>query len=302
MMDNLIKYTRLLIGNGKYFARIIFVYLLLFTRDPFTCELTVNLQNEGGEIFQESIWANTSADTVKIEHLSTNGFMISQMIDFRRYLQSFRVTILGEEELDEIPHRTICFLMSLDENDFIPSDAMAKLIQKNRGTIRQPDTDKGRKIYEMNLVLNSSEAASISPFLKEACQIDLLVPTNIYANHFDILAWTRMHQRIMNTIHPSSEIFSQLEPHPTRCNSHLKGPVSVDKHGTDSAWKHLNNLKSPCQCRLNLCIDWYPCSLKYCRNRDNGQTSTYRCGILSCKRCLELFFAVDHPYDCLWDD
>lgn len=60
----------------------------------------------------------------------------------------------------------------------------------------------------------------------------------------------------------------------------------------------------PCYCHLEICIGWYPCSLKYCKGK--GQTknsySTYRCGIKTCRKCHLFTYYVEEKEQCLWDE
>lgn len=75
----------------------------------------------------------------------------------------------------------------------------------------------------------------------------------------------------------------------------------------------------PCTCRVEICIPWYPCEVKYCPRPTAGQTdqttagstlrltdlnrpNRVRCGIRSCKKCWVFYFSVDSKNSCLWDD
>ncbi|KAL0174404.1 hypothetical protein M9458_030372, partial [Cirrhinus mrigala] len=45
----------------------------------------------------------------------------------------------------------------------------------------------------------------------------------------------------------------------------------------------------------NLRLEWYPCLLKYCRNRDvSGKGSPYKCGIKSCSKGYQFTYNVPH--------
>lgn len=72
----------------------------------------------------------------------------------------------------------------------------------------------------------------------------------------------------------------------------------------------------PCTCRVEICIPWYPCEVKYCprsgqtdqttagtlRLTDLNRSNRVRCGIRSCKKCWVFYFSVDSKNSCLWDD
>lgn len=73
-------------------------------------------------------------------------------------------------------------------------------------------------------------------------------------------------------------------PKPVRCNEN-------------------SNLWQPCQCRLEICVGWYPCGLKYCRGKDSsGKAISYRCGIKTCRKCRAFDFFVQQKQQCLWDE
>ena len=46
-------------------------------------QLVVNARNRGGETIVENITANTSADTVTLELLNSDGSYVTQFIDFK---------------------------------------------------------------------------------------------------------------------------------------------------------------------------------------------------------------------------
>ncbi|KAK9876662.1 hypothetical protein WA026_014037 [Henosepilachna vigintioctopunctata] len=66
----------------------------------------------------------------------------------------------------------------------------------------------------------------------------------------------------------------------------------------------LKNMWQPCNCHLEICIGWYPCSLKYCKGKGQTKNSvvSYRCGIKTCKKCHLYTYYVDQKQQCLWDE
>lgn len=62
----------------------------------------------------------------------------------------------------------------------------------------------------------------------------------------------------------------------------------------------VSNLWLPCVCRLDLYIPWYPCRLKFCKT-SNLASSTYKCGIKTCRRGFRFSYYVKYKQLCLWD-
>ncbi len=60
-----------------------------------------------------------------------------------------------------------------------------------------------------------------------------------------------------------------------------------------------NAKKNACVCSLPVCVDWYPCALKYCRNREGD--GEHRCGIKTCRKCTTYRFPVRTKKLCMWD-
>ena len=56
-----------------------------------------------------------------------------------------------------------------------------------------------------------------------------------------------------------------------------------------------------CVCRYHTCIGWYPCGLKYCRDKDSaGKVVSYRCGIKTCSICRRFEYVVQQKQLCVW--
>ena len=45
-------------------------------------QLIVNVKDKGGDVLQESIYANTTTDTITLEFMKFDGTLITQFIDF----------------------------------------------------------------------------------------------------------------------------------------------------------------------------------------------------------------------------
>lgn len=76
---------------------------------------------------------------------------------------------------------------------------------------------------------------------------------------------------------------------------------------------------SSCYCKIEICIPWYPCQVKYCARQSDDKTpiestlkststadpsrsDRVRCGIRSCKKCWLFYYQVDSKHHCLWDE
>ena len=58
--------------------------------------------------------------------------------------------------------------------------------------------------------------------------------------------------------------------------------------------------KRECICSRQVWIHWYPCTLKYCRNRDGD--GEHRCGIKTCQKCLTFRYKAKSKSHCSWDE
>lgn len=84
-------------------------------------------------------------------------------------MQVVKALVLGEEERGQSQFQTMCFVNHFFKMDFISSDAMSKLRQKNPGTIRVAEEDKGHTNYTMDLYLDVSQSNIISSHIIPLC-------------------------------------------------------------------------------------------------------------------------------------
>lgn len=241
-------------------------------------QLVVNVKNKGDEVIVESIQANTTSDTVTLEYQNTDGTLITLFIDFKSEVQIFRIIMPGEEELGETQAQAICFLARFSHSDFISSDAMSKLRQKNPTAIRTPEEEKSPTVYTHDLLADLSKSHVISPYIYNICNdaIDA-----IYFTEADLRTISRSLSKDYATM--MSAMQKQVPSRHGRCMD-------------------TQDIETPCLCRFDMCIGWYPCGLKYCRGKDTvGKVVSYRCGIKTCKRCLTFYHVVVQKRRCLWD-
>ncbi|GFY51066.1 out at first protein [Trichonephila inaurata madagascariensis] len=267
-----------------YTEIIIFIFVVIYNLDNLKkceCQLVINVKNQGGDIVQESITSNITDDTITLEFQRPEGTLITQFVDFRSEVQIFRVLILGEEERGQSQYQVLCFVTQLTKNDFISADAMSKLRQRNPGAVRQPEEDRGRELLEMDLSVELDKSSVISPHLPTLCEE---ASHSAYAREVDLRSWASPKALSRDIVTLTSAVKRSPPPKPVRCNEN-------------------SNLWQPCQCRLEICVGWYPCGLKYCRGKDSsGKVISYRCGIKTCRKCRAFEFFVQQKQQCLWDE
>lgn len=79
------------------------------------------------------------------------------------------------------------------------------------------------------------------------------------------------------------------------------------QHAAVSRCNEVTGIWAPCICRLELCIGWYPCGLKFCKGKpdntiNNNGNASYRCGIKTCRKCNQFTYYVRQKQQCLWDE
>ncbi|EDW03899.1 GH10264 [Drosophila grimshawi] len=248
----------------------------------------------GGEVIQESITSNVGEDLITLEFQKTDGTLITQLIDFRNEVQILKALVLGEEERGQSQYQVMCFATKFNKGDFISSDAMAKLRQKNPHTIRTPEEDKGRETYTMSSWVQLNRSLPITRHLQSLCAE---ATEATYVRDVDLKAWAELPGSSISSLEAATEKFPEALS--TRCNE-------------------VSSLWAPCLCTLETCIGWYPCGLKYCKGKSNGDTSAagggqqgqlqqqqqtnYRCGIKTCRKCTQFTYYVRQKQQCLWDE
>ncbi|XP_065085454.1 out at first protein isoform X1 [Ochlerotatus camptorhynchus] len=254
-------------------------------------QLVINVQNQGGEVVQETITSSVSDDTCTLEFQRSDGTLITKLIDFKSEVQVLKALVLGEEERGQSQYQVMCFVTKFQKGDFITADAMAKLRQKNPSTIRTPEEDKGKENYTMTGWVVLDRASPISRHIPPLCSE---AQDSTYARDVDLKAWAEL---------PGSSI-SILE-------SAVKPFPSVTTGSPPSRCSDVSAIWAPCICSLEMCIGWYPCGLKYCKgkpdtnpllNGGGGGGSSYRCGIKTCRKCHQYSYYVREKQQCLWDE
>ncbi|CAC5377737.1 Out at first protein [Mytilus coruscus] len=221
--------------------------LSLFMLSLCSCQLVVNVKDGGGDVTVESFLGNTTSDIVQLQFLNKDGTHVTQFIDFKTETQIFKTYIPWEEEqgFGQSKPQVLCFVSRFTKNEFISSDAMSKLRQKNPSAIRTPEEEKTPESHLMdaNLILEKSNI--ISPKIFNFCRD---ARDTVFTKEIDIKIWSKSLGQdmtaMMSTIKPSF---------PAKYNN----------------CKDVNDLSKACLCHYHICIGWYPCGLKYCRGKDS---------------------------------
>ncbi|ESO05785.1 hypothetical protein HELRODRAFT_77423 [Helobdella robusta] len=262
------------------FCRILFccTLYLFFSANS---QLIINAKNKGGDVFKEFIEANTTYDTISLDFMTADGTLVTHFVDSKNELQIFKLSLLPEDDLFQTGVINFCFVTRITKNEFISSDAMSKLRQKNPSAMRHPEEQLPTSIYTMDVMLNARASHLLSPHINSLCKT---AKYSTFAEQADI----KLLAQIMN------KNYSLLE------ESMKKLP---DINGNHSACSHTSTETSPCICHLTVCVEWYPCGLKYCRGRDSqSRVLNYRCGIKTCKKCSVFKHYVSSFLMCTWDE
>ncbi|XP_060461020.1 out at first protein homolog isoform X2 [Panthera onca] len=193
----------------------------------------------------------------------------------RKDVKIFRALILGELEKGQSQFQALCFVTRLHHNEIIPSEAMAKLRQKNPRAVRQAEEVRGLEHLHMDMAVNFSQGGLLSPHLRNVCAEAV---DTIYTRREDVRFW--LEQGVDSSVFEALPEASE-QVHLSRCGQ-------VGDGG------------EPCVCRYGLSLAWYPCMLKYCHSRD--RPTPYKCGIRSCQKNYSFDFYVPQRQLCLWDE
>nr|XP_018897085.1 PREDICTED: out at first protein [Bemisia tabaci] len=270
----------------------VFTFILCVSTFIQFCDqqLLINVQNQGGDVLQETISANVSEDVVTLEFQRSDGTLITQLVDFRHEVMILKTLVLGEEERGQSQYQVMCFLSHINKDEFISSDAMAKLRQKNPGTIRVAEMNRGQANLTMDLQVDVPRSVVISKHVVPLCNE---AADSTYTRLHDINTWSSL---------PGASLINLMS-----AVKHLPNSNNIDlsssKHKTHTRCMNTMELWAPCTCQLELCIGWYPCGLKYCKSASSKLVdSSYRCGIKTCKKCYMFRYHVKQKQFCLWDE
>ncbi|XP_059370442.1 out at first protein homolog [Carassius carassius] len=239
-------------------------------------ELKVRVRLADGQITDELLEADSERDSISVEFKQGDGTLITFVADFKQDVKIFRALILGELERGQSQYQALCFITRLNHNEIIPSESMARLRQKNPQAIRTAEEKRSTEMLSMNVAVNLTRTWQLSAHIHNMCSV---AREAVYTREADVKHWL---DRGMD----SSMFESQ----------------AVEVPGLQSCGT-VKDLWQPCFCSYNLRLEWYPCLLKYCRNRDvSGRGSPYKCGIKSCSKGYQFTYYVPHKQLCLWEE
>ncbi|XP_055964153.1 out at first protein homolog [Sorex fumeus] len=237
-------------------------------------ELRVRVRLPDGQVTEETLQADSDADSISLELRRPDGALISFTADFKREVKIFRALILGELEKGQNQFQALCFVTRLHRNEIIPSDAMAKLRQRNPRAVRQAEEARAPEHLHMDVAVNFSRGALLSPHLRNVCAE---AADAVYTRQEDMRFW--LQQGVDASVFQALPEDAQ-PPLAPRCGQ-------AGDHG------------QACVCRSGLSLPWYPCVLKYCHSRERA--SPYKCGIRSCRKAYSFSFPAPRRPLCLWD-
>ena len=150
-----------------------------------------------------------------------------------------------------------------------------KLRQKNPGAIRTADDDLGEVIQDSSLKLLTRSYALISSHLSKMCRGDAFSSQHELSNIFEV------NNDKVQAVSQNEAGYNDLG----RC-------YSLEYHNPRA-----------CICARQVCLNWIPCELKYCKNQDeDGQMTEHRCGIKTCQKCMTFRYRTKSKLQCLWDE
>uniref|UniRef100_A0A8C7GVC3 Out at first protein homolog n=1 Tax=Oncorhynchus kisutch TaxID=8019 RepID=A0A8C7GVC3_ONCKI len=209
-----------------------------------TTELKVRVRLADGQITEEVLEADSEKDSITLEFKQEDGTLITFVADFKQHVKIFRALILGELERGQSQYQALCFISHLNHNEFIPSESMARLRQKNPQSIRTAEERRGLDQLTMNVAVNLSQAWQLSSHIHNMCSE---AREAIYTRERDVKHWLErgVEGSVFEILPQSVDVV----------------PVLLSCRSTRDVWQ-------PCSCSFSLRLEWYPCLLKYCRNRD----------------------------------
>ncbi|KAL2095091.1 hypothetical protein ACEWY4_009810 [Coilia grayii] len=259
---------------------LLFIFLLLLAVG-ICSDLKVLVRLSDGQITEETLEADSERDVITVEFKQGDGTLITVLADFKRHVKIFRALVLGEPERGQTQYQALCFITHLDAREFIPTESMARLRQKNAHVVRSADERRGLEQLSMDVAVNLTHAWHLSTHIRNVCG----EAQQAYTSQADLTRWTgRGVDRSMFEVHPP-----HVPDPPAAAPADVPPPVCSAAAGP---WQ-------PCLCSYHLRLEWYPCLLKYCRGRG---PSPYKCGIRSCSKSFRFTFPTPLRQLCLWDE
>uniref|UniRef100_A0A8C6Y061 Out at first protein homolog n=1 Tax=Naja naja TaxID=35670 RepID=A0A8C6Y061_NAJNA len=166
-------------------------------------ELRVRVRLPDGQVTEESLQADSGADSVTLELRKSDGTLVTLAADFKQEVKIFRALILGELERGQSQFQALCFVTRLHRNEIIPSESMAKLRQKNPQTVRQAEEIRALEHLSMDVTVNFSKGAQLSSHIYNICSE---AKETIYSREEDVKFWMEKEMKMNGDVADSTEM------------------------------------------------------------------------------------------------
>jgi len=255
--------------------------LLILLPPPHAAQLVINVSRgkEDSVPYRQALSGNTTTETVNIEFVTPGGTGVTHVTDFRSGVTITVVTQPGEEDLGQARYQVLCFV-SPSPADLIPPEAVTKLRQKHPGTVRVAEEWRGSLVVDHPFNIVPARASHLSKHLPVLCKE---------------ARDTTFVSRALLEAYRQGSLGKGVEPRDEAV--WLRGEGLDNFEGGKRCSEA--ELGSRCICSVESCLQWFPCSLKYCRNT-SGE-GEHRCGIRTCAKCTTLRYLAIERQLCTWD-
>jgi len=259
------------------------VFLITCLLHPHSAQLVINVSrgNEDSVAYRQALSGNTTTETVTIEFVTPGGTGITHLTDFRSGVTITVVTQPGEEDLGQARYQVLCFV-SPSTSDLIPPEAVTKLRQKHPGTVRVAEEWRGSLTVDHPLSILPARASHISRHLPVLCKE---------------ARDTSFASRALLEAYRQGNLGRSVEQRDEATWLRGGGEDEVKFDGKGRCNEADGGVA--CVCSVESCLQWFPCSLKYCRNT-SGE-GEHRCGIRTCAKCTTLRYLAIERKLCTWD-
>jgi len=147
------------------------IFMMLLTKiNNAGCQLIINVSSgeQGAVSYRQTVSGNLSSETVSVQWVTPAGSGVYQLTDFKAGLTITSITVPGELDMGLPSYQILCFVTPTT-GDIIPAEAIFKLRQKHRGSVRVAEESKGRVVVDNSLSLVVSRSHSLSPHIASVC-------------------------------------------------------------------------------------------------------------------------------------
>jgi len=253
---------------------------LLLQEHLHLAQLVINVSRgkEDSVAYRQALSGNTTAETVTIDFVLPSGTGVSHLTDFHTGVTITVVTQPGEEDLGQARYQVLCFV-SPSPDDLIPPEAVTKLRQKHPGTVRVAEEWRGSSVADHPVNIVPTRAGHLSRHLPSLCKE---ARDSTFAS------------RALLDSYRQGNLGRGVEQRDEAAWLREEG---VDLKGQSRCGEA--DMGGKCVCSVETCLQWFPCSLKYCRNT-SGE-GEHRCGIRTCAKCTTLRYLALGRQLCTWD-